>query len=84
MAAGQTLASRRSWMNAEARAELIRIPEAPTLGQIFTRGFLRGSMLQMAVCTPPRQAMTRKYEAVFVTSLGAKANAEAASQPIEA
>ncbi len=85
MDAGNTLSARRDWIAAERRADRIQVAEPPTLGEIFKQGFLRGSMLQMAVCTPPRQATTRKYEAVFVTALGGAARkARAATDAVEA
>ncbi len=39
------------------------------------QGFMRSSLLHMAVCSPPREAATRKYDAVFVTSAGSGATA---------
>jgi hypothetical protein len=43
---------------------------------------MNGSMLQMAVCSPPRSAATiaaeQKYAAVYVTRLGAKVPADEA------
>lgn len=40
------------------------------MAQTFMTGFLRGSVLQMAICSPPRQAVTQKVDAVFITRLG--------------
>ena len=75
-------ASRRSWMAAEARAATLRTISRPSLGDVFFRGFLNGSMLQMAVCSPPRSAATvaaeQKYAAVYVTRMGAKVTADEA------
>lgn len=80
-------ASRRSWMAAEARASTLRTISRPSLGDVFFRGFMNGSMLQMAVCSPPRSAARveaeEKYAAVYVTRLGAKVTANAA-QTVEA
>jgi len=76
------IASRRSWMAAEARAATLRTISRQSLGDVFFRGFMNGSMLQMAVCSPPRSAATaaaeRKYAAVYVTRLGAKVTATVA------
>jgi hypothetical protein len=81
------LASRRSWMAAEARAATLRSISRPSLGDVFFRGFMNGSMLQMAVCSPPRSAATaaaeQKYAAVYVTRIGAKVPAGEA-QTVEA
>jgi hypothetical protein len=48
---------------------------------------MNGSMLQMAVCSPPRSAAMveaeQKYAAVYVTRLGAKVTANEA-QSVEA
>ncbi len=75
-------ASRRSWMAAEARASTLRSISRPSLGDVFFQGFMNGSMLQMAVCSPPRSAATvaaeQKYAAVYVTRLGARATADEA------
>ena len=80
-------ASRRSWMAAEARASTLRTISRPSLGDVFFRGFMNGSMLQMAVCSPPRNAATveaeKKYAAVYVTRLGANATADE-KQTVEA
>lgn len=69
-------AARRSWKAAEARASTLRTISRPSLGDVFRRGFMNGSMLQMAVCSPPRSAATvaaeQKYAAVYVTRVGAK------------
>lgn len=74
------IASRRSWMTAEARAATLRTISLPSLGDVFCRGFMNGSMLQMAVCSPPRSAAMaaaeQKYAAVYVTRLGAKVTAD--------
>ena len=73
------IASRRSWMAAEARAATLRTISRPSLGDVFFRGFMNGSMLQMAVCSPPRSAATvaaeQRYAAVYLTRLGAKVRA---------
>ena len=73
------IASRRSWMAAEARAATLRTISRPSLGAVFFRGFMNGSMLQMAVCSPPRSAATvaaeQRYAAVYLTRLGAKVRA---------
>ena len=73
------IASRRSWMAAEARAATLRTISRPSLGDVFFRGFMTGSMLQMAVCSPPRSAATvaaeQRYAAVYLTRLGAKVRA---------
>lgn len=80
-------ASRRSWMAAEARASTLRTIARPSLGDVFFQGFMNGSMLQMAVCSPPRSAAMlaaeQKYAAVYVTRLGAKVKADEA-QTVEA
>ena len=74
------IASRRSWMAAEARAATLRTISRPSLGDVFFRGFMNGSMLQMAVCSPPRSAATvaaeQRYAAVYLTRLGAKVRAD--------
>lgn len=76
-------ASRRSWMAAEARASTLRTISRPSLSDVFFRGFMNGSMLQMAVCSPPRSAATvaaeQKYAAVYVTRMGAKVTADEAA-----
>ncbi len=65
--------TRRSWMSAEARAATLRTVTRPSLGDVFKNGFMNGSMLQMAVCSPPRSAETEKvslpYSAVYLTRL---------------
>ena len=39
--------------------------------QVFTQGFLNASMLQLAVCAPPRAAATtRRYAEVYITEPG--------------
>ncbi|MDA0204816.1 MAG: hypothetical protein O3A53_19585 [Acidobacteria bacterium] len=74
------IASRRSWMAAEARASTLRTISRPSLGDVFFRGFMNGSMLQMAVCSPPRNAamaeVEQKYAAVYVTRLSARVAAD--------
>lgn len=80
MQAGRPDAARRSWMDGEARARTLPFARPTPLGQIFRQGFMRGSMLQMAVCSPPRHAATQKYDAVLVTELGAKATARSEAQ----
>jgi hypothetical protein len=78
--------SRRSWMIAGARAAEFCMVSPPSLGQVFRNGFLNGSMLQMAVCSPPREAATTRaeqpYAAIYVTRMGARA-AIKLDQPIE-
>jgi hypothetical protein len=80
-------ASRRAWMAAEARASTLRAISRPSLTDVFFRGFMNGSMLQMAVCSPPRSAATiaaeQKYAAVYVTRMGSRAGADKA-QIVEA
>ena len=72
-------AARRSWLEAERRALPLAPPEAgPTFAQTFISGFLRGSMLHMAVCAPPRQAVSRPVDAVFLARVGERADARAA------
>ncbi len=65
--------ARRSWMSAEARAATLRTVTRPSLGDVFKNGFMNGSMLQMAVCSPPRSAesanVSMPYSAVYVTRL---------------
>jgi hypothetical protein len=47
--------------------------------QVFTHVFLNASLLQLAICSPPRQAATtRRYSEVYITELGAKAGRRAA------
>jgi hypothetical protein len=81
------IASRRSWIAAEARASTLRTIARPSLGDVFFRGFMNGSMLQMDVCSPPRSAAMveaeQKYAAVYVTRLGAKVRTDEA-QTVEA
>lgn len=68
--------SRRSWMTAEAIVADLRTVQSPSLRDVFRNGFLNGSMLQIAVCSPPRETATEKveqpYAAVYVTRLGTK------------
>ena len=41
--------------------------------QVFTQGFLNASLLQLAICAPPRQAATtRRYSEIYITELGEK------------
>lgn len=47
---------------------------APGAAQVFTQGFLNASLLQLAICSPPRQAATtRRYSEIYITELGEKA-----------
>jgi len=52
---------------------------------VFRNGFMNGSMLQMAVCSPPREATTattaQRYDAIYVTRMGSKAAAQAVASP---
>lgn len=77
--------SRRTWMTAAARAAGIQIDSRPSLSQVFRNGFMNGSMLQMAICSPPREAMTaataQRYDAIYVTRMGSKATAQAVLSP---
>jgi hypothetical protein len=50
--------------------------------EIFTRGFLNASLLQLAICAPPRQAAMRRQEQVHITELGERARRRI--QPAEA
>ncbi|MBI1358491.1 MAG: hypothetical protein GC160_29495 [Acidobacteria bacterium] len=79
MQALTSTASRRAWLEAERRAVSIAPPSGPTVAQTFLRGFMRASMLQLAVCAPPRQAATRKVDAVFIARLGERVEAKGAS-----
>ena len=46
---------------------------------VFTQGFLNASLIQLAICAPPRQAaITRRYSEIYITELGAKARKRAA------
>jgi hypothetical protein len=46
---------------------------APGAAQVFTQGFLNASLLQLAICSPPRQAATtRRYSEIYITELGEK------------
>jgi hypothetical protein len=81
MQATTQTAARRSWLEAERRALPLAIPDAgPTFAQTFIGGFLRGSMMQLAVCAPPRQSISRPVDAVFIARLGARAEAVGASR----
>jgi hypothetical protein len=75
------IASRRAWMAAEARASTLRTISRPSSGDGFFSRFTNGSMLQMAVCSPPRSATTaaaeQRHAAVYMTRLGAKAGGKA-------
>jgi hypothetical protein len=54
-------------------------PAAPSAAQVFTQGFLNASLLQLAICSPPRQAATtRRYSEIYITELGEKARQKAA------
>lgn len=55
-------------------------PQANAMS-VFTQGFLNASMLQLAVCAPPRQAMTRRYSEIYITELGAAARRAAEKTP---
>ena len=57
------------------------IANGPTMAQTFMTGFLRGSMLQMAVCAPPRQAVARPIDAVLIARLGRRSEARAQAAP---
>lgn len=71
--------SRSTWMTAAARAADVGNDSRPSLGQVFRNGFMNGSMLQMAVCSPPREAAmaskAQRYDAIYVTRMGSKAAA---------
>lgn len=77
MMAMQTLRdqyARQAWSEVRTRVSMLQgAPPAPTMGEVFREGFLRGSMLQMAVCTPGRRAATTKVSRILVTRLGSKA-----------
>lgn len=46
--------------------------------QVFTQGFLNASLLQLAICSPPREAAaTRRYSEIYITELGEKARQKA-------
>jgi hypothetical protein len=76
------IAARRSWLDAERRALPLAPPSpGPTYAQTFMTGFLRGSMLQMAVCAPPRQAAARPVDAVFIARIGDNVDARATTTP---
>ena len=51
--------------------------------QVFTQGFLNASLLQLAICSPPRQAATRRYTEVYVTELGERARRTPAGEARE-
>lgn len=71
MAAPKTVAARRAWQSAERLAIRFQTPEQPSFADVFRRGFMNASMLQMAVCSPSRQSETRRYSAIFVNRMGA-------------
>ena len=49
-------------------------PVSATPAQVFTQGFLNASMLQMALCAPPRAAArTREIHEIYITEPGAQA-----------
>ena len=48
---------------------------APPLGQpraldVFQRGLLNASLLQLAICAPPRAAFDREFDQVYIARLG--------------
>jgi hypothetical protein len=61
--------ARRSWSAARRLASELQHAAGPSAGEVFARGFLRGSLLQLAICTPPREAAMPRYAAVYVTRL---------------
>ena len=78
MQAATGTSARRAWLEAERRALPLSGPsEGPTYAQTFLSGFMRGSMLQMAVCSPPRQAATQRVDAVFIARIGERVDARA-------
>ena len=51
----------------------------PAVASVFTQGFLNASLIQLAICAPPRQAaVTRRYSEIYITELGAKVRKAAA------
>lgn len=70
MDARNVVAGRQARRAAERLATGLQPNPAPSLGDVFRQGFLHGSLLQLAVCTPARRAATRKYSAVYVNRLG--------------
>jgi hypothetical protein len=54
------------------------------VAQVFTQGFLNASLFQLAICAPPRQAATRRYEQVYITELGEQARRRFEREPSEA
>jgi hypothetical protein len=67
MVARADLSLRRAWS------------PAPGPAQVFTQGFLNASLLQLAICSPPRQAeTTRQISEIYITEMGEKARRRAA------
>jgi hypothetical protein len=51
----------------------LEIQQPRSAGSVFTQGFLNASLLQLAICAPPRRAVTRRYSEVYITELGERA-----------
>ena len=53
MQAFRDATARRIWTDVQSRVgALQRVPQGPSMGDVFRAGFMHGSMLQLAVCTP--------------------------------
>ena len=71
MQAFRDAAARRVWTNVQSRVSVLQgAPLQPSMGEVFRAGFMQGSMLQLAVCTPTRRARTAATAQVLVTDVG--------------
>ena len=76
MDARNSFAGRQARRSAERLAFQLQAAQGPSLGDVFRQGFLNGSLLQLAICTPSRRAETVKYSAVYVSRMGEAQRAE--------
>ncbi len=68
-------AARRAWTQVQGKVAQAQNPteNTPSMGEVFRQGFLHGSLLQLAVCAPGRNASTVSRTQLLVSRLESKA-----------